>query len=688
MYAIYVMNAVIAHRQRQEEVVVEKYDNVAGLQVRPVLRRFVEEEVLPGAGLQPEAFWPHLATIIADLAPRHRDMLTVREALQGRIDNYHRAHGGQPHDAAGYEQFLREIGYLVPAPAADAYKVATKNVDAEMAVVAGPQLVAPLSDAAAVRAATEARWGSLYQALLGGERGSFDAVRDGIACVRAFLDRAYPLAGGSHADAVAYIVEGGRLEVALADGSRRKLKVPGQFAGYTGPRHEPKSILLARDGLHLELSFDRDHAAGRRDAAGIADVTTEAVLSVVMDLDDTVAAADAEDKVAAYRTWLELIDGRFGGQASDRVFTAPAGGRLVLSGRPVMLLRHTSHDRLTDMVLDGEGRPVPEAIIDAAVTVASAVQDFRGSHAGSNSRTGSIYVVKPGMEGPDEVGLADLLFKHSEELVGLPKYTMKIGLVDEKRRTSLNLAACMSRVRDRTFLLKTVAAERIGDEIRTAMEAGPMPRLAEMEEAAWFRAYEANNVEIGIARNLPGRALMAKSMAADAEKAVPARAGVGAITVPTPLAATHLAMRCHVSDIASEQEGVRHRPRAQIGDLLAPPVAIRDYAVEEIAAELDGNLERLFSGMGPLIAFGASAGEPAGGRAALHAAGRHLANWLRHGVVDEHTVRAAMQRVAASIDCPAARLTFAAVEDLVFKAGGCVEAVLPLHRLRAKAGAA
>jgi len=675
------------------------YESVADLKVHPALRRFVEEEVLKGAQLEPGAFWRDLAAIIADLAPRHRELLAIRDDLQVKIDDYHRGRKGQPHDAAGYEQFLRDIGYLVAAPAPDAYMVATKNVDPELAVVAGPQLVAPLSDAAAVQDAVNARWESLYDAITAAEGaqedGSSDPARMNgvIAHVRAFLDRAFPLAGGSHADVVTYMVERSRLEVVLTDGSRRKLKSAGQFAGFTGPRHEPKSILLVNNGLHLELRIDRDHAVSKVDAAGIADVVMEAVPSVIMDLDDTVATADAEDKIAAYRNWQRLIDGSFHGKeqaasssaAGDRVFNAPEGGSLVLRGRPIMLVRHVGHHVFTDAVLDGDGNPAPEAIIDAAVTVASALQDIRGKNAGRNSRFGSIYVIKPKMHGPDEVGLADLLFKRIEELVGLPKYTMKIGLMDEERRTSLNLAACMSRVRDRTFLLKTNVDERIGDEIRTSMEAGPMPRRAEMADAPWSLAYEANNVDTGIARNLPGRAQIGKGMATaersapGEERTVHARSGASSTGAPTPIAATRHAMHYHLVDAVNVQEGLRLRPRLQLGDLLAPSIAVRSYTPEEIEAELEGSLHYLFATVAPLVNRGAAAS-----RAGVHAAGRHLANWLRHGVIDEEQVRGTMRRVAAAHDAPA----FKAVESLIFKTGGAADAILPLYRREAKAGLA
>lgn len=655
------------------------YESVSGLKVHPTLRHFVEQEVLGAAGLVPAAFWSGLATIIADLAPRHHALLAMRGTLQAQIDEYHRTHRSEAHDAAGYEQFLRDIGYLVPSPAADAYMVATKNVDAEMALIAGPQIVAPLSDVSAVLQAINARWGSLLQAL--DASNGTPGVRDALTEIHAFLDRAFPLAGAGHAEATAYRIERGRLEAILSDGSARRLANAGQLAGFTGPRHEPASLLLVHNGLHVELRFDRDHAVGKLNAAGLADVIAESALSAIMDLDDTANTADAEDKIAAYRNWHELIGGRLGvadeprnsRTRNGRAFQTLAGGTLSLNDRPILLMRHVGHHVFTDMVLDAEGNPVPEAIIDAAVTVASALQDIRGAQAGGNSRTGSIYVIKSKMHGPDEVGLADLLFKLIEELVGLPKYTMKIGVMDEERRTSLNLAACMSRVRDRTFLLRTVADERIADEIRTGMEAGPMPRRAEIAEAVWLHAYEANNVDIGIARNLPGRALIGKGTAA---RAAQTHAGASTIGVSTPKAATLQAMHFHGTDVVTVQEGLRLRPRATADDLLSSPVATRALAPEEIAAELEQNLRDLLAALGPLLEQGTAS--KTGARATLHAASRHVANWLRHGVIDEAQVRKTLHALSTN------DLIVKAAESLVFEAAGCLDDILPSYRRQAK----
>jgi malate synthase len=718
------------------------YQSVAGLSVHPVLRAFVEQEVLPNARLEPMAFWTGLSEIIRDLAPRHHELLAIRGELQARIDSWHREHKGQPHDAAAYEQFLRDIGYLVAAPAADAYQVATKNVDAEIGTIAGPQLVVPLSNARYALNAANARWGSLYDAFYAtdaipatdsAEKGkAFNPARARlvIARVREFLDQAVPLAKGSHADAVGYIVERGRLQVTLADGSNPGLKSAAQFAGFTGPRHEPKSVLLVNNGLHIELVFDREHQVGALDAAGIADVVIEAAISIIMDLEDAVSAVDAEDKVVVYRNWQRLMDGSLSSEfvrdgktvtrklVEDRVFTAPGGGTLTLNGRSTMLVRNVGHHMFTDAVLDEAGNPVPEAILDAAITVASAAQDIRGENAVRNSRTGSVYVVKPKMHGPDEVGLSDLLFKRIEELVGLPKYTMKIGVMDEERRTSANLAACMSKVRDRTVFINTGFLDRTGDEIHTSMEAGPMQRKAEMADAVFLKAYEANNVDVGIARNLPGRAQIGKGMWAAPDqmaglldkKIAHPLAGASTAWVPTPTAAVLHAMHYHLVDVAAVQDDLRGREHASLNDLLTIPLATRSYSADEIKAELENNLQGLLGYVVRWVGQGVGVSTVPNiddvrlmeDRATLRISSQHVANWLRHGVVSEEQVRETMRRMATVVDRQNAETqgykplapgfdspAFKAAEDLVFtgrtQPNGYTEHVLHIRRREAKA---
>jgi len=715
------------------------YESVAGLSVHPALRAFVEQEVLPSARLEPAAFWGGLSEIIRDLAPRHHELLAIRAELQAKIDAWHVERKGKPHDAAAYEQFLREIGYLVPTPAADAYQVATKNVDAEIGTIAGPQLVVPLSNARYALNAANARWGSLYDALYstdaipGAEKGkSFDPARAKLVITRAreFLDQATPLAAGRHADAVSYIVERGKLQVTLADGSKSGLRTAAQFAGFTGPRHEPKSVLLVNNGLHMELVFDREHQVGALDAAGISDIVIEAAISIIMDLEDAVSAVDAEDKIVVYRNWQRLMDGSLSSEFSkdgktvtrrlveDRVFNAPGGGTLTLHGRSTMLVRNVGHHMFTDAVLDEAGKPVPEAILDAAITVASAAQDIRGENAVRNSRTGSVYVVKPKMHGPDEIGLSDLLFKRIEELVGLPKYTMKIGVMDEERRTSANLAACMSRVRDRTVFINTGFLDRTGDEIHTSMEAGPMMRKAEMASATWLKAYEANNVDVGIARNLPGRAQIGKGMWAAPDqmaalldkKIAHPLAGASTAWVPTPTAAVLHAMHYHLVDVAAVQDELRNREHASLANLLTIPLATGSYSADEIRAELENNLQGLLGYVVRWVGQGVGVSTVPDlddvrlmeDRATLRISSQHVANWLRHGIVGESEVRETMRRMAAIVDrqnigtegykplapgfdSPA----FKAAEDLVFNGraqpSGYTEHVLHIRRREAKA---
>jgi malate synthase len=718
------------------------FESVAGLSVHPALRAFVEQEVLPSARLEPTAFWSGLSEIIRDLAPRHHELLAIRGELQARIDAWHRDHKGQPHDAAGYEQFLRDIGYLVPAPAADAYQVATKNVDAEIGTIAGPQLVVPLSNARYALNAANARWGSLYDALYstdaiaetdGAEKGkAFNPVRAKLvtARVREFLDQAAPLASGSHADATGYIVERSKLQVTLADGSKTGLKSAAQFAGFTGPRHEPKSVLVVNNGLHMELAFDREHAVGALDAAGMADVVIEAAISIIMDLEDAVSAVDAEDKVTVYRNWQRLMDGSLSSEftrdgktvtrklVDDRVFTTPGGGSLVLHGRSTMLVRNVGHHMFTEAVLDEAGNPVPEAILDAAITVASAAQDIRGENAVRNSRTGSIYVVKPKMHGPDEVGLSDLLFKRIEELVGLPKYTMKIGVMDEERRTSVNLAACLSKVRDRTVFINTGFLDRTGDEIHTSMEAGPMLRKAEMTDATFLKAYEANNVDVGIARNLPGRAQIGKGMWAAPDqmaalldkKIAHPLAGASTAWVPTPTAAVLHALHYHLVGVAAVQDDLRGREKASLADLLTIPLATRSYTADEIKAELENNLQGLLGYVVRWVGQGVGVSTVPDlddvrlmeDRATLRISSQHVANWLRHGIVGEEQVRETMRRMAVVVDTQNAATAsykplapgfdspaFKAAEELVFtgriQPNGYTEHVLHASRREAKA---